>query len=49
MSKKPTILIAVLAILYVICPDLFPGPIDDLIVLVLAWNSIQKAKEADED
>lgn len=29
------ILVAVLVILYVIAPDFFPGPIDDLIVIIV--------------
>lgn len=41
MENLKKILIAVIFIIWVIMPDLIPGPIDDVIALVLA---IQKVK-----
>ncbi len=35
MSKKRRYLIIALIILYMVAPDLLPGPIDDLLVLLL--------------
>lgn len=35
MSKRKKYLIIALIILYMVAPDLLPGPVDDLLVLLL--------------
>lgn len=35
MENRKQILIVVLVVLYLLLPDLLPGPIDDLLVLLL--------------
>ena len=36
MSKKCKVILLVLALFYLVLPDLLPGPIDDVILLVFA-------------
>ena len=35
-NKTKSILVSLLVLAYILVPDLFPGPIDDLLVAVLA-------------
>lgn len=41
MENWKTILIIVLVTLYVLLPDLLPGPIDDLLVLLLTAPALK--------
>ncbi|SCW53801.1 hypothetical protein SAMN02910456_01735 [Ruminococcaceae bacterium YRB3002] len=45
-------LIIVAVILYGVCPDLFPGPVDDLMVIIMgvvAYISLGAAKNSAEE
>ena len=42
MDRKWKILITVLVVVYALCPDLLPGPIDDLLVIIAGLLANEK-------
>lgn len=46
MDKSKRLILIILAAIWIVFPDLIPGPIDDLIITVFAvYQGIQMAKE----
>ena len=48
MNGAAKIILIVLVILYVVSPDLAPGPIDDIIVILLGYATQKRIGMAEE-